>query len=250
MERILQARRSGLFVKLLAASLCYVGRGDPKVMRIVIFGASSAIAQALARDYAAEGARFFLIGRNSERIAAVKADLGVRGAKAVATATADLADTQGHGALIEEARAALGAIDLVVVAHGTLSDQAAGTRDVDLALKELTANFLSHASILTHVANVLDTQGHGTIVVLGSVAGDRGRRANYVYGSAKAGLGVFTEGLRHRLAMRGVTVILVKPGPIDTPMTAAFPKKGPLWSTPQRVASDIRAGIARGSAVV
>jgi len=220
------------------------------VIRIVVFGASSAIAQALARAYAAEGARFFLIGRNPERMAAVKGDLAVRGAKAVDTLNADLADMQGHAALIDQARTALGAIDLVIVAHGTLADQSASIRDVDLALNELTANFLSHASILTHVANVLDAQGHGTIIVLGSVAGDRGRRANYVYGSAKAGLAVFTEGLRHRLAMRGVTVILVKPGLIDTPMTAAFAKKGPLWSTPQRVAIDIRAGIARGSAVV
>ena len=218
--------------------------------RIVIFGATSAIAQALARGYAAEHARFFLIGRNAERVASVEADLAVRGAQAGATATADLTDMQGHAALIDQAKTELGAIDLVVVAHGTLADQTACTQDADLALREIAGNFLSHASILTHAANVLEAQGHGTIVVVGSVAGDRGRRVNYVYGSAKAGLGVFVEGLRHRLATRGVTVVLVKPGTIDTPMTAAFPKNGPLWSTPQRVAADIRAGIARGSAVV
>jgi decaprenylphospho-beta-D-erythro-pentofuranosid-2-ulose 2-reductase len=220
------------------------------VTRVVIFGATSAIAQALARRYAAESATFFLIGRNPERLAAVAADLGVRGAKAVESATADLADMQAHAALVARATTALGAVDLVVVAHGTLGDQTACVRDADLAVREITGNFLSHASILTHVANVLDAQGHGTLVVMGSVAGDRGRRANYVYGSAKAGLGAFVEGLRHRLAARGVTVVLVKPGTVDTPMTAAFPKGGWMWSTPERVADDIRAGIERGSAIV
>lgn len=218
--------------------------------RVVIFGATSAIAQALARLYATEGAEFFLVGRNRERLAAVAADLGVRGAKAVATAAEDLANTRTHAALVDRARAALGTIDLVVVAHGTLADQAACIEDADLALREITGNFLSHASILTHVANVVEAQGTGTLVVLGSVAGDRGRRTNYVYGSAKAGLGAFVEGLRHRLAPRGVTVVLVKPGFVDTPMTASLRKGGPLWSTPQRVADDIRAGIERGSAVV
>lgn len=219
-------------------------------MRIAIFGATSAIAQALARGYADEGARFFLVGRSTERIEAVAADLRVRGANEVTTAVADLADTQAHAALVERARAALSAIDLAIVAHGTLPDQVACVQDAELALREIAGNFLSHASILTHVANVLEAQGHGALVVLGSVAGDRGRRANYVYGSAKAGLGTFVEGLRHRMAGRGVVVVLVKPGLVDTPMTAAFPKNGPLWATPERVAGDIRAGIERGSAVV
>ena len=218
--------------------------------RVVVLGATSAIAQALARRYATKGAEFFLVGRNPERLAAVAADLGVRGAKDVTSATADLADPGTHAALLDRAQAVLGALDLVIVAHGTLADQAACIRDADLALREIAGNFLGHAAILTRVANVLEAQGHGALVVIGSVAGDRGRRSNYVYGSAKAGLGVFVEGLRHRLASRGVTVVLVKPGPVDTPMTADLPKGGLLWSTPQRVADDILAGIDRGSAVV
>jgi short-subunit dehydrogenase len=167
----------------------------------------------------------------------------------VATATADLSDAVGHAKLFERARAMDGPIDLIVVAHGTLADQEACVRDAELTLREINGNFVSHASLLTHAANMLEAQGRGMLVVLGSVAGDRGRRSNYVYGSAKAGLNVFTEGLRHRLAARGVTVVLVKPGPVNTPMTANM-RKGLLWSTPQRVAADIRAGIARGSAVV
>ena len=99
------------------------------------------------------------------------------------------------------------------------------------------------------MANALEAQRRGTLAVIGSVAGDRGRRANYVYGSAKAGLGVFTQGLRHRLGSRGVSVVLVKPGLVDSPMTAGF-AKGPLWAPPAQVARDMRRGIERGDAVV
>jgi len=215
---------------------------------MAVFGATSAIAQAVARRYAAEGAEFFLVGRKPERLEAVAADLRVRGAQSVATAAADLSDVHLHAQLVDQARAA-GEIDVVIVAHGTLADQEACIRDAELTLREIHNNFVSHASLLTHAANALEAQGRGALVVLGSVAGDRGRRANYVYGSAKAGLGVFAEGLRHRLALRGVTVVLVKPGPVDTPMTGHM-RRGSLWSTPERVAGDIRIGIARGSAVV
>jgi short-subunit dehydrogenase len=216
--------------------------------RMVVFGATSAIAQALARRYAAEGGDFFLVGRNQERLDAVAADLRVRGARSVATATADLSDVALHANLVEAA-IKTGAVDIVVVAHGTLADQEACTGDADLALREIHNNFVSQASLLTHAANALEAQGRGALVVLGSVAGDRGRRSNYVYGSAKAGLAAFTEGLRHRLASRGVSVVLVKPGPVDTPMTSHL-RRGLLWSTPERVADDIRAGIARGRAIV
>ena len=215
---------------------------------VVIYGATSAIAQALARSYAAEGASFFLVGRNGDRLDAVAADLRVRGAASVATAVADLSDTGAHVALVAQAMQT--AVDIAVVAHGTLPDQAACTRDAGLALAGIHNNFVGQASLLTHLANALEAQGSGTLAVIGSVAGDRGRRTNSVYGSAKAGLAAFTEGLRHRLGPRGVNVLLVKPGLVDSPMTADMPKHGMLWSTPERVARDIRAGIARGSAVV
>jgi short-subunit dehydrogenase len=217
--------------------------------RVAVFGATSAIAQALARRYAAERGDFFLVARNRERLDAVAADLRVRGAHAIETTIADLADTDLHADLVDKARRTLGAIDVVVVAHGTLADQETCVRDAKLALAEIHNNFVSHASLLTHAANALEAQGSGALVVLGSVAGDRGRRANYVYGSAKAGLGAFTEGLRHRLGLRGVSVVLVKPGPVDTPMTSQL-KRGALWSTPERVADDIKNGVARNEPVV
>jgi len=216
--------------------------------RIAIYGATSAIAQALAREYAQEGAVFFLAARNAQRLDAVAADLRIRGATAITTAVADLAQTGSHAALVAQAHAD-GPVDVVVVAHGTLPEQAAAIADASLVAQALHDNFVAHAALLTQIANALEAQGRGTLAVIGSVAGDRGRRANYVYGSAKAGLGVFTQGLRHRLASRGVTVVLVKPGLVDTPMTAGL-AKGPLWASPARVARDMRRGIERGDAVV
>ena len=135
------------------------------------------------------------------------------------TATADLADTQRHGELVSEARRMCGRLDRALVAYGTLGQQKSGEADANVALKEITSNFLSTASLLTHLANAFEAQQSGSIAVIGSVAGDRGRQSNYIYGSAKGGLGVFVQGLRHRLAPRGVAVSLIKPGFVDTPMT-------------------------------
>ena len=214
-------------------------------MRMAIYGATSAIAQALARAYATADCDLVLIGRNAERLDAVAADLRVRGAGSVVIVVADLAQV----AALETVVAQVGAADVVVVAHGTLPDQQSAPADAGLAVRALHENFVAHAALLTHVANALEAQGYGTLAVIGSVAGDRGRRTNYVYGSAKAGLNVFSEGLRHRLCLCGVSVVLVKPGLVDTPMTASF-GKGPLWSSPERVARDIRRGIERRAAVV
>lgn len=214
-------------------------------MRVAIYGATSAIAQALARDYAKDGCSLVLVARNAERADAVAADLRVRGATSVEIVVADLSHVPSLAAVVSQ----VGGNDVAVVAHGTLPEQAAAVADADLTARALHDNFVAHAALLTHIANALDGQGHGTLAVIGSVAGDRGRRANYVYGSAKAGLNVFTQGLRHRLALRGVSVVLVKPGLVDTPMTASF-AKGPLWSAPERVARDIRRGIDSGTAVV
>jgi short-subunit dehydrogenase len=190
-----------------------------------------------------------LVGRHAGRLEVLAADLRARGATGAETATADLNDLAGHGALIGRVRLTLGTIDRVLVAHGTLGDQRAGEADAQRALGEITTNFLSAASILTHMANVMKRQKSGAIAVIGSVAGDRGRQSNYIYGSAKAGLAAFVQGLRHRLSRHGVAVSLIKPGFVDTPMTAAFPK-GPLWASPERVAADIHAALESGTGVV
>ncbi len=219
-------------------------------MNILIFGATSAIAQAVARRYAKRGARFFLVARNAERLATVAADLKARGAAEVETAAADLADLSRHASLVSQARTALGTFDRVLVAHGTLTDQKAAEADAAVMAREIGINFISAASLLTSIATVMEGQGKGAIAVIGSVAGDRGRQSNYVYGSAKAGLGAFVQGLRHRLARHGVNVTLVKPGFVDTPMTAGLAKGGPLWAEPAQVAADIEAAMERGAAML
>lgn len=219
-------------------------------MNMVIFGATSAIAQAVARLYAKKGARFFLVARNDERLAIVAADLRARGAAQVETANADLADLSLHANLVARAQSALGALDRVLVAHGTLTNQRVAETGADVMAQEMGVNFLSAASLLTHVANVMELQRAGSIAVIGSVAGDRGRQSNYVYGSAKAGLGVFVQGLRHRMSRHGVNVTLVKPGFVDTPMTAGLAKAGPLWATPAKVAADIKAAMEGGAAIL
>jgi short-subunit dehydrogenase len=190
-----------------------------------------------------------LVGRHAARLETLVADLKARGAASAETLVADLNDLANHGALIARAQTALGTIDRALIAHGTLGDQRAGEADAQAALGEITTNFLSAASILTHLGNIMEGQKSGAIAVIGSVAGDRGRQSNYIYGSAKAGLAAFVQGLRHRLARHGVAVCLIKPGFVDTPMTAAFPK-GPLWASPERVAADIHAALERGTGVV
>ncbi|HKA45652.1 MAG TPA: SDR family oxidoreductase [Burkholderiales bacterium] len=217
--------------------------------RVLIVGATSAIAEATARIFAAAGDRLYLVARNRDRVDAIARDLTVRGAAAVATETMDLNDVQSHMAMIERAVAALGGLDTVLVAHGTLPDQKKCEGDFAEALQALNTNCLSAISLLTHAANRLAAQRHGTIAVISSVAGDRGRQSNYVYGTAKAALNAFLQGLRNRLHTDGVHVLTIKPGFVDTPMTASF-RKGLLWASPRSVARGIYGAIERERDVV
>src|SRR3954469_24500047 len=191
---------------------------------LLIVGATSAIAQATAHLFAADGACLFLVGRNADRLAAIADDLRVRGAGEVQTYELDVNDLEKQAAMIEAATAAFGALDAVLIAHGTLGDQHTSETLVVEALREWSTNATCAIALLTLLANAFERQGHGTIAVISSVAGDRGRRSNYVYGAAKAALNVFLEGLRARLARAGVAVVTIKPGFVDTPMTAAIPK--------------------------
>lgn len=217
--------------------------------RIIITGAGSAIAQAVARRYVTPESRFFLIDRNSELLEAIAADLRVRGAAVVTTAVADLQDYDQHGALLEQAEEAVGGADLFFVAHGTLPQQHEVERSWPKTHEALAINQLSALSLLTQMAQRMEERRGGTIAVIGSVAGDRGRRSNYIYGTAKGALAIFLQGLRHRLAAAGVQVLTVKPGFVDTPMTVDF-KKGLLWVKPTVVAKDIIRAIERERTVV
>lgn len=217
--------------------------------KILVIGATSAIAEATARRFAARGAELFLLARNQERLTSLVEDLKVRGASSVHGEIFDANDLARHAAVITSVIEQLGGLDLVLVAHGTLGDQKACEQDVALTLSELNTNAFSVISLLTPLANHFEKQGHGSIAVISSVAGDRGRQSNYVYGAAKGMLSIFLQGLRNRLYKSGVQVLTIKPGFVDTPMTAAFPK-GPLWATPEKVASDIDKAIAKGKDVL
>jgi decaprenylphospho-beta-D-erythro-pentofuranosid-2-ulose 2-reductase len=216
--------------------------------RVLIVGAGSAIAQAASRIFAVRGDALCLAGRNLAALEAIAADLRVRGAKLVQVQILDVNDIAAHAALLASTEQVLGGLDTVLIAHGTLSDQHACENSVDLTIRELTTNGVSVVALVTLIANRFEGQGCGAIAVISSVAGERGRRSNYVYGSAKALVTAFLSGLRQRLRRSGVAVITLKPGFVDTPMTAALPK-GVLWASPQRVAQGIVKAIDHSAAV-
>lgn len=218
-------------------------------MRIMVAGATSAIAHETAKHFAADGAEFFLVGRNAEKLSGVQHDLDVRGAARVVTHTLDLNALEQHEALIEAAYAALGGLDAVLIAHGTLPDQEHVQASVEATLQALTTNALSTISLLTLLAGRFERQRHGCLAVISSVAGDRGRPSNYVYGTAKGAVSVFTSGLRARLSKAGVAVVTVKPGFVDTPMTAHV-KKNPLFASPATVGRRIYRAMLKGEDVV
>ena len=219
-------------------------------VRVVVFGATSAIAEAVARRYAETGAALVLVGRREPQLMRIKADLEVRGASRVATVGGDLAELEGHERLVEAAALHQGAPDLVLVAWGSLTDQARATTDAAYAARELTTNFVAPAALLLRIAAWLEPQRQGVIAVITSVAGDRGRQSNFVYGAAKGGLQRFLEGLRHRLHGQGITVLDIRPGFVATPMTAGMAQTGPLWATPEQVAADIVQAIEQAQPVL
>jgi decaprenylphospho-beta-D-erythro-pentofuranosid-2-ulose 2-reductase len=217
--------------------------------KILVLGATSGIAQACVRLYAARGASLYLVARNAQNLEAVARDAATRGAARSETEALDLDDFEAHGPLVARAEAALGGLDGVLLAHGVLGDQAAAERDFATTHAVLTTNLLGPISLLTHLANRFEAQKRGTLVVISSVAGDRGRQSNYVYGTSKGGLSVFLQGLRNRLSRSGVAVVTVKPGFVDTPMTAGV-KKNALFATPEQVARGIVKAAERRRDVV
>jgi short-subunit dehydrogenase len=216
---------------------------------MIILGATSAIAEATAREFARRGDAFFLVARSPERLQALAADLTLRGASKVAVRSQDLRDAAAYEEMIEEATTALGGLDAALLAHGTLSDQKECEISTDRLLDDLQTNAISVMMLCTHLANRFEAQKRGVIAVISSVAGDRGRRSNYVYGSAKAAVTAFTSGMRQRLRPSGVHVVTVKPGFVDPPMTAAF-KKGILWAPAASVAKDISCAMIKGTPVI
>ena len=205
---------------------------------IFIIGATSAIAEATARNYAKQGARLCLLARNESRLESMAKDLKIRGAADVETILLDVNHLEDHEEVTARAFQYLETIDAAIIAHGTLPDQKACEQDPKLFQKEMSTNALSTLSFLNALANRFEQQQRGTIAVITSVAGDRGRQSNYIYGAAKGMVSIFLQGLRNRLYPSGIYVLDIKPGFVDTPMTQDF-DKGIIWAQPEYIAKSI-----------
>lgn len=218
-------------------------------MKVVIIGATSAIAHETAKCFAKESAELFLVARDDAKLIAVANDLKVRGAKRVETFVLDLTELDRHQELFDSAVATLGNIDMLLIAHGTLGNQRLCEQSVAETLKEFTSNCTSVISLLTIGANYFEQQRYGCIAVLSSVAGDRGRQSNYVYGTTKAAVSTFLQGLRSRLYKAGVSVVTIEPGLVDTPMTSDL-KKGPLFASAYSIGEGVYSAMKKGKDVV
>jgi short-subunit dehydrogenase len=216
---------------------------------VLILGATSGIAVETARLLAGDGDRLFLVARHAARLTIVADDLAARGAAQVGRLAVDLDDFSRHDEILDRATEALGGLDTVILAYAILGDPERYATRWDEAERVLRTNVLGPVSLLTRAAARLAQQGSGTIVGLSSVAGDRGRQSNYVYGASKGALSLFLQGLRNRLHPLGVRVLTVKPGFVDTPMTAHLPKNA-LFASPARVARGIHRALAGSRDVV
>lgn len=217
-------------------------------MRIVVVGATSGIAEQCCRLWAVDGADFVLIGRDMPKLEKIAADLKVRGAKSASLGSVDFFDPAAIRAFAD-ATIAEGAVDIVLIAHGWMPlDQ--HTLDLAAADEVLQINAVSPVLFAEAFAAPFARAGRGTIAIIGSVAGDVTRRANYLYGASKALLTRYAQGLDHRLFGTGVTVVLIKPGPTDTPMTAHMRAAGKRMATAEDVARLTVEGIRRGKKVI
>ena len=177
---------------------------------------------------------------------AVQADISTRCGRDIPGCTTDLNDFTLHVELLRRAERELGGIDIVLLAHGSLPDQQVCQDHPEMARREWETNFTAPASLLTDIATYFESRNGGKIAVITSVAGDRGRASNYIYGAAKGGLSTFLAGMRHRFADKGITVTNIKPGFVDTPMTAHIEPKGLLWAKPEQVARGIVKAVEKG----
>ena len=208
--------------------------------RILILGATSAIAHAYARRKAAEGASLVLAGRRADALDANADDLRARGASQVYVVKADLGDMACIADTAAQCRKITPAFDEVLLAYGILGEQKRAEGELDFARTMIDVNFTSAALWLLELLYERAAEQPLTLLVIGSVAGDRGRKSNYVYGAAKGGLERFVEGLQHAHAGTPARIVLIKPGFVDTPMTDGIANKGGLlWGTPDKVAADI-----------
>jgi decaprenylphospho-beta-D-erythro-pentofuranosid-2-ulose 2-reductase len=214
--------------------------------KVVVLGATSGIALEVQKQLAARGCELLLVARCRERLAELQTDLALRGAARVLAYAADLAALPQHAGVLAFVSGSLPDFDTVLLAYGTMHDQSLAASSVPILVEELQVDFVSAAAILTLFAAELERRRCGCIAAISSVAGERGRRSNYVYGCAKGALSLFLQGLRSRLYPAGVRVITIKPGPVRTPMTDNI-ATGVRLADPARVARDIVRALARRS---
>ena len=214
--------------------------------KVIVLGATSGIAVEVQRQLARKGCELLLVARSPQRLVELQTDLTARGAQRVVPYSADLAVIQQHGAIFDFARQSMPDFDTVLLAYGSMQDQKESEASVDTLLEELQVNFVSAAGILTLFAADLERRRTGCLAAITSVAGDRGRCSNYVYGSAKGALSLFLQGLRSRLHLSGVRVITIKPGPVQTAMTDHMANAA-RFADPEQVARDIVRALERRS---
>jgi decaprenylphospho-beta-D-erythro-pentofuranosid-2-ulose 2-reductase len=217
--------------------------------RILVLGATSGIAEACIRLWANRGDALYLVARNADKLAVVAADARTRGASHIGTAVANLDDTGAHAEVLAHAINSLGGLDVAFLALGVLGDQGDAERNFATADQILHTNFVAPVSLLTWLANYTAQRRAGTLAVLSSVAGERGRKSNYVYGSSKAGLTAFVDGLRNRIDREGVRVMTIKPGPVKTAMTEGM-KGSAKFADVEVVAASLVKAIDKGTDVV
>ncbi|HEY6882202.1 MAG TPA: SDR family NAD(P)-dependent oxidoreductase [Polyangiales bacterium] len=210
--------------------------------KVAIFGATSAIAMELAREYARTGAQLYLVGRNASKLDALATSLGTA---VVGHAQQDFDVTGEAGVCVSRAIASLGGLDVAVLAHGLLGDQLQSESNLQVAEQIAHTNYASAIALLIPLANYFEQRGGGHLAVLSTVAADRGRPRNYTYAAAKSALNTYLQGLRSRLYARGVQVHTIKLGPVDTPMTVDH-EKNLLFAKAPDVARGIRRAIERG----
>jgi decaprenylphospho-beta-D-erythro-pentofuranosid-2-ulose 2-reductase len=207
------------------------------------------IAHEAAKLFAGDGAWLYLVGRQPDKLASVAQDLLVRGAGRVETLLLDLTELDRHHELVAKVTESFRGLDAVLIAHGTLPNQQACEQSVAETMTAFATNCLSVISLVTLFANYFEQQQYGLLAVITSVAGDRGRRDNYVYGAAKGAVSLFLQGVRSRLSKAGVRVVTIKPGLVDTPMTAALAKHV-LFAPAQHVGEGTYYAMVKGRDVV
>lgn len=216
---------------------------------IVIIGANSAISEAVARHYASEKHQLFLVARDKDKLDIICKDLEIRSGHAIATYSCDFADFGDYDDLVANIKTTMPQIDIVLIAHGILPDQQQCEQSDDALLNLVRINQTSVMRLCNRFATLMEQQGHGNLAVIGSVAGERGRKGIYCYGATKAAIDIYLQGLRNKLFNKDVHVTTILPGFIDTPMTKAY-KKGVLWATAEAIAPSIVSAISKNKSIV